>query len=352
VHNKTYRISKQALIDFCVAVCQKAGFSKEDAEITADVLVATDMMGTNSHGTKNLRMYIKKLKAGGIEAKALPKVIAQDEAWALLDGQAGIGMVVAYKAMKLAIEKAKKSGIAMVGVRNSTHFGAAGFYSAMAAKEGMAGIVMGNTEPNMAVPGGKGRYIGNSPFSYAFPTKDGDPVLLDIALSETAALKVIKAADMGQEIPPTWIVDENGDPSKNSNDFYKGALAPMAAHKGYGLSIMVELFTGLLMGGCISDEITSWVWDLPTPNRVSQTFIVVDISKFISMNAYGKRIEKYKNGIVNSPRHDGVERIYMPGEIEFTKAKKACAEGIFLPADVAESLIALSEDFKIALDFE
>ena len=199
-------VLKQDLKEFCRQALVLQGVSEKDAEITAEVLSSTDEMGCFSHGTKNLRMYIEKMKAGALDPKAVPEVIKEGPAFAIMDAKDSLGMVSSYKAMKKAIEIAKSSGVGFVAVKNSCHFGAAGYYANMALDEGMIGIAMSNTDPNVAVPGGKTMVIGNSPLAYAAPAKNQDPITLDIAMSATAALKINQAKADNKPIPDTWLV--------------------------------------------------------------------------------------------------------------------------------------------------
>ncbi len=337
-------IKKDDLLNFCTEACKKFGLSDETSRITAEVLTETDMMGTYSHGTKNLLDYMRKIQAGGIKVNGEIKVLKEGPAWAMMDGDAAIGMLCGYRAMEKAIEKAKEAGIGFVNIKNSTHYGAAGYYACMAAKAGMIGVSMSNTDPNMTVPGGKGKGIGNSPISIAVPQKCGEPMFLDIALSAVAALKVAKARQAGQSIPDTWIVDKNGYPSTNPADFYDdGAAQPMAAHKGYGLAMMVEILTGVLAGGALLHDMKSWCLDLPSENKVSHCFIAIDISKFGDFDEFEERLEGYTDAIHNSPKRDDSNAIYVPGEIENARYAKAVTDGVILPDDVADFLIKLSD---------
>ena len=348
-----YVVSSDELRSFCKAACEKFGYSPENAAITAEVLTESEMMGTHSHGTKNLVNYIRKGEAGGIHVNADIKVLKDGPAWALLDADASIGMVPAYRSMEMAIEKAAQYGIAIVNVKNGTHYGASGYYACMAAKKGMVGISMSNTEPNMCIPGGKGREIGNSPFAIAFPQKSGYPLYLDIALSTVAALKVEQAKKDGKTIPDTWIVDKNGFPSTNPKDFFDGGAAqPMAGHKGYGLSMAIEILTGVMSGGAILHEMTSWCWDLPTPNQVSYCSIAIDLSKFMDLDAFEDRLQEYTDAIHHTPVREGSAGILVPGELEINRYQRAQKSGIVLPPDVAENLLALSEMAGIELHME
>ena len=208
-----YKVKLDALKEFCEEALVKAGVSPENAETVADVLITTDTFGVMTHGTKNLNQYIQKMQAGGLDPKAEPTVEREGPAWAIMNGNKAIGMVTSCQAMQLAIRKAKEVGIAYVGVRNSCHFGAAGYYANLAAKEGMIGLSMSNTDPVIAVPNGSAKAIGTNPFSFAAPLDNGKSIFLDIALSNVAALKVIMAKEKGLSIPDTWLVDEEGLPS-------------------------------------------------------------------------------------------------------------------------------------------
>ena len=344
------RIDGESLYLFCRDVCLQYGFPEEDACTTATVLTETDLLGTFSHGTKNLRGYMQKTEAGGIHKNPKHRIITEGPGYALMDADAGIGMTAGVRAMRCAIEKAKETGIAIVNVRNSTHFGAAGYYACMAAKEDMLGVAMSNTEPNMSIPGGKGHGIGNSPLAVAFPNPDGRPIFLDIALSSVAALKILKAADAGQSIPDSWAVNAEGFPTTDPQDYLNGGAAqPMAGYKGYGLSVMVEILTGLVSGGKILHEMKSWNFCLPDANEVSHSFIAVDIHRLIDPAFYQTRLRQYYEGIHGSPLREGSERVFLPGEIENTHYADSVRDGIVLPDDTASSLRQLSEESGIPL---
>lgn len=347
-------IRKDNFKKFCALCCEHEGMTEENAGITAEVLCETDCFGTNSHGSKNLYGYVKKQRAGGMDFKAEPSVIKEGASFALMDGNAGMGMVAGYKAMELAIKKAKETGVALVTIRNSTHFGAAGFYSNMAAKAGMFGFAVSNVDPNMTIPGARGMIIGNNPLSYASPTAEGESVFLDIAMSNVASLKVVQARKDGVSIPDTWIVDKDGAPTSDPSHYpEEGAMQPFGAHKGYGLAVMTELLTGVLAGGAIGSlgEIKSWCFDPEVPNNVCHTFIAVDVDKFCGRDSYLARSAKFINAIHETPKAKGAERIYMPGEIEWTKHEK-WTETVELPDAVANALREMSADLGIAVHFE
>jgi len=329
---------------------EKGGMGREDAEIAADVLVTTDLFGIHSHGTKNLRKYIKKIQSGGINPRAVPKIVAEGDSWAILDGKAAIGMVESYKAMEIAIKKAKKSVISYVGVKNGSHFGAAGYYAYMAAKQNMIGIAMSNTDPNMSIPGGRGAIIGNNPFSYAVPTGTDKAIILDIAMSTVAALKVIQAEKDKKQIPDNWVVDKDGLPTTDASDYTEkgGSLQPMAGYKGYGLSLLVEVLVAVLTGAGVTKESKSWNNELSLNCNSGHAFIAINIDAIMPLSLFKNRIDNLVNEIHESPKASNAGRIYLPGEIEWEKYDYAQKNGIKLPEYVFESLQRLAKDLNIA----
>ena len=345
------KIRLEDLREFSVKALMSAGVSENNANTVADVLITTDTFGVVTHGTKNLYPYVQKMQAGGLDAKAEPSIIGEGPAWAIIDGNKAVGMVSACKAMNLAIEKAKKVGIAYVGVRNSCHFGAAGYYANMAAKEGLIGLSMSNADPVIAVPNGRNKAIGTNPFSFAAPLDNGQSVFLDIALSNVAALKVIMAQENGQQIPDTWLVDEDGLPTTDVQKFPKNAsLQPMAAHKGYGLAVLVELLSAVMTGAGMLSQITSWNLDMPSANNAGHAFIAIDVSQMMPAEQYNGRINQMINEIKNGPKAKGAEHIFMPGEMEWSKREKALQSGELQLTDaMAASLRQLSDAAGIPL---
>lgn len=346
------KIKLNDLREFSVKALTKAGLSMENAEITADVLVTTDTFGVMTHGTKNLGQYIQKMLAGGLDAKAEPTVECEGPAFAIMNGNKAVGMVSGCKAMNLAIEKARQCGIAYVGVKNSCHFGAAGYYANLAAKEGLIGLSMSNADPVIAVPNGSQKAIGTNPFSFAAPLGNGRSVFLDIALSNVAALKVIMAQEKNMPIPDTWLVDEDGRPTSDAFKFPKSAsLQPMAAHKGYGFAVLVELLAAVMTGAGILSEVSSWNLDMSSTNNAGHAFIAIDISKMLDSEVFYARIGQMANELKNGSKAAGAERIFLPGEMEWEKREKALQSGeIELTDAMAASLTALAQASGLQLD--
>lgn len=347
------RIQLDALKEFAIKALVKTGLSENDAEITADTLVTTDMFGVLSHGTKNLYQYILKMREGGLDPEAVPTIEAEGPAWAIINGNAAIGMVSSCKAMKLAIEKARQCGIAYVGVRNSCHFGAAGYYANLAAKEGMFGLSMSNTDPNMSIPNSAGVAIGNNPFSFAAPLKNGKSVFLDIALSNVAALKVVMAREKGETVPDTWLVGSDGKPTTDPGLFPGGSfLQPMAGHKGYGLAIMVEILASVITCSGLMSEVASWNLELSAKNNAGHAFMAIDIGKMLPMDLFEERMERMAGELKNAPKAKLADRILLPGEMEWERYDAAKERGwIELTDAMAENMEHLSELTGVAINW-
>lgn len=347
------RIGIEELKAFCRSVLLREGMTEADAATTAEVLVETDAFGVHSHGSKNLSGYINKAHKGGVSLHARPEIVQEGSAYAVIDARESLGMVAGTMGIELACKKAADSGVALVTVRNSCHFGAAGYYANLAVRRGMVCLVMSNVDHNMTVPGARGMVIGNNPVAYAAPAKSVPSVFLDIALSNVASLKVVQARKDGREIPSTWIVDKDGLPTTDPSHYpEEGAMQPMAAHKGYGLSVFVDLMCGILSGGStsVSGEITSWCFEPEKVNKACHTFLVVNPLLFGAGESMAERVEEMADTLRGAEKAANANRIYVPGEIEWEKHRKAEADGIDLPPEVEGSLRELSETSGVPLN--
>jgi LDH2 family malate/lactate/ureidoglycolate dehydrogenase len=346
------KVAASKLEAFCVAALRKARLSETDARTTADILVTTDAWGVFTHGTKNLRGYIRRLRSSGLRANASPKVVKEGPAWAIIDADSAIGMVGSVFAMRVAMAKAKVSGIGYVGVRNSCHFGAAGCYAAMAVAEGMIGIAMANDVPSMTVSGARGAVLGTNPIAFAVPTGEKHPILLDMATSAVAGGKVFAAATLGKPIPTGWIVDSEGQPTIDPKLFPNAAsLLPMAGHKGYGLALLIETLSAILTGASIAGQVLSWSFgDASRATDHGAAFLALDVNAFMAREIFEQRVRQTLAEIRAAPKAKGVERIYVPGEMEWERREGALAKGIELPEDVIASLRPLAEEMGIGLE--
>jgi ureidoglycolate dehydrogenase (NAD+) len=335
---------------FCVEAMVKAGMMQEDADITAEVLVTTDTWGVYTHGTKQVRGLMKNYRDKRMDLHAKPELVGEGPSWALFDGHRSMPMRTSAWAMQTAIDKAKKTGIAYSAIRNSGHYGAAGYYANMAAQQDMFGISLTNVDPGVAVPGARVPLMGTNPVAYAAPAGKEYPVMLDIATSVVAASKVFAAKELKKPIPEGWIIDKDGLPTTDPSGYPEaGALMPMAGHKGYGIALMVEIITGVLAGGAFGSAVTSWVKEIPEPVNQSHSFIALNIGAFIPIDQFKQRMDELIRFIKSAPRAKGAERIYLPGEMEWESRAKALKSGMMLPDHVMVRLQGLADDFGISI---
>ena len=346
------RVSADELHAFCIKALRLAGASDSHAQITADTLVMTDTWGVFTHGTKLLRDYIRRVRGGGLKTDVEPQVVAGGPAWSIVDGGSCLGHVTSAFAMNDAIARAKTSGIAYVGVKNSCHFGAAGYYAWLAAKEGLIGIAMANDIRSVAAAGSRLCVTGSNPIAYAVPT-GGDPILLDIAISTVAGGKVYAAFQRGEPIPDNWIIDSEGRPTTDSSLYpASAALTPMANHKGYGIALLIETLSGLLTGANITWQVGSWIWHDPSlPTNHGAAFLAIDIAKIMPPDQFAIRVTHLVDEIHASPTADGVERLLIPHEREWNHRRKALVEGINLPSDVVGKLVGLAGDLDLKAEW-
>lgn len=347
-------ISIESLATFCITALTKVGMSRTDAETTANALVTTDAMGVFTHGTKLLGGYLNRLKGGGYRANAIPRIEREGPGWAIIDGESALGQVGSVFAMRTAMAKARQVGIAYVGLTNTGHIGAAGYYAVLAAREGLIGMITGNDMPSVAAPGSRGAVLGSNPIAYGIPVGDGDPIILDMATAAVAGGKVYAAHQRGEPIPPTWLIGPDGKPTTDGSLYpYQAALAPMAGHKGYGFGLWCEILSGILPGGRITWEIGSWIFDEPSkPSRHNASFIAIDIAAMVPREQFEQRLRKLIDEIHAAPTADGVERVLLPGEREGNLLRRAQAEGIALPADVVAKLETVAREFEVEGVFE
>ena len=343
-------VSFDALHRFAAEAFRCTGVSDADATTGADVLATTDAWGVFTHGTKCLAGYLRRLKAGGLRAQAAPRIVAEGGAWATVDGDSSLALTTSAFAMRTAISKAKQQGIAYVGVRNSCHFGAAGYYAWLAAREGLIGLSMANDVPSVAAPGSRCAITGSNPISYAVPAGRHPPVLLDMSTATVAGGKVYAARFRGEKIPDTWLIDANGRPTTDPSAYPDaGALQPAAGHKGYGISLLIEMLSGVLTGAAVTWKVGSWMWDDGTgPTHHGAAFIAIDVNAIMPAADFARRMESLVDEIHAAPRADGVERLFVPGEMEWERHARAMKVGIALPEDVVASLKNAAEMTGIA----
>jgi len=298
----------------------KVGVSESDAVIILDTIIFANRRGVATHGVGRLPLYVHKIAAGHYNPKNDFEVLADNAAYALMDAHNGFGQVVAHKATKMAIAKAKQFGVGVVGVRNSNNFGTAGYFGDMAAREGCAAMVYANAAPAIAPTGGNKTIFGTNPLCYAYPGNENhDPILLDMATTIAARGKIRLAAKNGEKIPVDWALGPDGQPTDDPNVALKGSLLPIGGYKGYGLSMFVDIFAGMLTGSHFAGEVKN-LSKMEEDSGNGHLFVVIDLDKFMTVDEKQERITHFYEA-VKACGEKG--KVFMPGELEYIKMKKA-----------------------------
>ena len=327
---KQKNIAFEVIERFMMSILVKAGIPAGDAAIIGDVLLKADKLGFDSHGVNRLKpIYLDRIKDGILNPVTQFEIVKEGPTTAVIDGHNGMGHVIAFKAMNLAIKKAKEFGMSMVTVRNSSHYGFAGYYPLMAVKENMIGITGTNARPSVAPTFGVENMLGTNPLTFGMPSDDPFPFLLDCATSITQRGKVELYAREGKEMPKGWVIDENGESKTNSievlDDFIKGraALTPLggvgdetAGYKGYGYATVVEILSAALQQGAFMKMLLGFENGKKVPYPIGHFFIVIDISAFTEPDNFKKTTGDILRELRASKKMPGQNRIYTAGEKE------------------------------------
>ena len=317
-------ISRHALEEKVVKILGTLNVSFEDAKMIADTLIQAEVWGVTSHGLLRLEHYVRCLQSGGILPDAKFTVEQQCGNWVRASANGGLGIPASCKATELVIKMAKEHGIAIVNLKESHHNGAEGVYAHAIAKEGMIGMVMSTGNPIMAVTGSCEATIGNNPFAYAVPAGKYNTLMMDVAMSAVADGKVQVAKATGKLLEPGCILDKEGKPSVVPDDYLSGGvLLPFGAHKGYGLSVMVECMAGIMSGAALTHEIDSWNKKPGHCGNTGHMFMAMDISKMMPVADYERSVETMIEQFKSAKRAEGVAEIFYPGELEHRRAAQA-----------------------------
>ena len=351
------RVNHEDLKEFVKNVFVKLGVPDEDAEITADNLVTADLRGISSHGVARLRRYVDGLRNGVVKKDPEIKIVRESPVHALVDGDFGLGQPVAYKAMKIAIDKAKKNYFGIVGVKNSNHYGIAGYYALMALKEDLIGVSMTNSRPLVAHTGALGRTIGTNPISFAAPSQEEPHFVLDMATAVVPIGKIEVYARRGKPIPEGWAIDERGEILTDPIKALKaGTLLPLGGlgellggHKGYGLSVMVDILSGILTGANWGPFVGPTQG--PEPSNVGHFFMAINVEAFMSLDEFKERMEELKKYLKTANLHPKFRRIWIHGEKSWLTMKYRKKHGIPLYVKVVNSLKEISEEVGVKAPF-
>ncbi|MGB3335601.1 MAG: Ldh family oxidoreductase [Devosia sp.] len=298
---------------FIAALFAAAGLSLPAAQRVSDALVEADLSGRGSHGILQADGYLARLMAGAMSTSDTPRIVSDRGGAIVLDAEGIEGHLAAEEAIHIGVTRAREQGVATVAVRHGFHFGVAGRYVRLAAEQGCVAIVMCNTKPVMAAPGGAERLVGTNPLAIGIPTLD-EPFVLDMATSTGSYGRIRQARAAGQAIPPDWALDADGEPTTDAAAAMEGFLLPMAGAKGFGLSLAIDLLSGLLASGGWGAGLGSIDDDVSKPSNGAYLFIVIDIAHFRPPEEFREQSSAAGKRVRSSRRAQGTQRLYTPGE--------------------------------------
>ena len=329
--------SFETLNRFCRDAFGAFGFSEEESGEITDVLLKADLYGIESHGMQRMVRYHKGIEKGTIHPEARPEVVFETPVSAVIDGHSGMGQLISIFAMKKAIEKAKTTGVGIVTVRESNHFGIAGYYAKMAADEGLLGMACTNSEAIMVPTFGRKAMLGSNPIAVAMPA-DPYPFFFDCSTTVVTRGKLEMYNKMGKPLPEGWALDKNGHPSTDAPDVLAnivakngGGIMPLGgssevsgSHKGYGYGMICELFSSIFSLGVTSDKCCTF----PDRTGICHGFMAVDPAVFGDQQAIRDHLSQYLEELRESPKADGQDRIYTHGEKEVFAEQERRKNGI------------------------
>jgi ureidoglycolate dehydrogenase (NAD+) len=337
------RVPHQRLAAWAVACLEKVGVPPPEARLVGESLVQTSIWGVDSHGVLRLTHYLRRITIGSIKPAAVPVVTRTGPVTAQVHGEDGLGIVHATLAMETAIEMARESGVGVVGVGHSSHCGAVGLYSRMAAREGLVGIAMTHSSSVVVPHGGRERYFGTNPISIAFARQGGEPVCLDMATSQVAWNKVLNARIENQPLEPGVAVDAAGDPTTDAHAA-RAAIplgGPIYGYKGYGLALMIDLLCGAMNGMTYGRHINNMYEELDKPRKIGHMMIAIDPGRF----AGAETLEATVDAMVKDLKTRG--EILHPGEPELIAERERRASGIPIDSEALADMIAWSKKLGV-----
>ncbi|MDR1626713.1 MAG: Ldh family oxidoreductase [Spirochaetia bacterium] len=333
--------SEERLRAWCNRVLKKCcGVTDDYADAVSGALVSANLRGVDTHGVNLLQYYVRRYR--NIPHGEI-RVTADAPAFCHIDGGGHMGPAVSVFAMDKAMEKADACGVGLALAENSSHFGATGYYTCRAASKGYIGLAATVAYKSMAPWGGLENFIGNNPFSLSFPWREF-PIMLDISNSVTARNKIINYAREGWELPEGWATDSEGAPTTDARKALEGFLQPIAGYKGVGIAMMVEIIVGTLAHGQYATGIKPNA-DPQGPQNVPHLFMAVKGDCFMAKEEIGRTLEKFVSDFRAVKRMKGVDRLLLPGEIEYSREQECKKNGVPLTRALVEELNGFAREF-------
>ncbi|CEG26509.1 ureidoglycolate dehydrogenase [Bacillus sp. B-jedd] len=332
------RVTKEQLKNLITKKLHKAGLSEEHAGGVAEVLVHADARGVHSHGAMRVEYYAERISKGGTNTKPDFKFEKTGPCSAIFDGDNGAGHVASKLAMDEAIQMAKENGIAVVGVKRIGHSGALSYFVQQAVEADLVGISVCQSDPMVVPFGGAEPYYGTNPIAFGAPGKDGEHIIFDMATTIQAWGKILHARSKNESIPDTWAVDSNGEPT--TDPFKVNALLPIAGPKGYGLMMMVDVLSGVLLGLPFGNKVSSMYHDLTEGRNLGQLHIVINPEFFAGLGVFKDAIAQSIKDLKEIKPAPGFDQVYYPGEPNVLTEQEYEKNGIEIVDDIYEYLVS------------
>jgi L-2-hydroxycarboxylate dehydrogenase (NAD+) len=350
-------IAADVLKDFMREVFVHLGVPADDAKICAEILITSDLRGIESHGIQRMKMYFDRIRQGVQFPVTEVEIVRESPTTAVIDGHNGMGQVIGYRSMQMAIEKARQYGMGAVAVRNSSHFGIAGYYPLLAIQAGMIGMTFTNARPSIAPTFGVRPMLGTNPIAFGCPTDEPFPFLFDAATSITQRGKLEVLDRVGKPVPAGWVIDQEGRALIDAHDcldrFGKesAALLPLGGsgetlggHKGYGLATMVEIFSAALQTGSFLYGLTGiGEQGQRQPNRLGHFFMAINVESFTSLDDFKKTTGTILRELREATRQPGCPRIYTAGEKEYENEQRVLEQGVVIVPSLQTDICTMIE---------
>ena len=342
------RIPVPQLETFITRALEAVAISNDDARSIAELMVRADVQGSDGHGVFRLPQYIRRIMGGAVNIKPNIRIVREAAGMALVDGDNGMGYLVMRFATEKAIEKAKKAGVAWVGVRSSNHAGPASLYAVMPLEHDMIGLYLAVGNANhLPAWGGLDMLLSTNPIAVAIPALEEKPIVLDMATSVAAYGKVKTKAQRGELMPEGWMMDRTGAPLTDPKRADQGFLLPIGGYKGYGLALVFGLLAGTLSGAAMGRDVVDFNNDDSTPTNTGHAIVAIDLAAFGDVDAFKRRVDTLIRDLRASERMPGVEAVRIPGEGSQRAREDRMRNGVPIPAALRVALDKLAEELAV-----
>jgi L-2-hydroxycarboxylate dehydrogenase (NAD+) len=346
---ETIRYAAAKMTRFAAGAFESVGMPQKDAEIVAADLVKANLRGVDSHGVSRIPMYLDRIRKGLVNPRPQIRVETVAGAVASVDGDNGMGFLAAHRATDKAVELARTSGIGLVGVSRSTHFGMGALYALQAIEAGYISLIFTNSSPAIPIWGGRTTFLGASPIAAGVPGGKHPPYVMDMAMTVIARGKIRLAAMRGDPIAEGLALDSEGYPTTDAAKAFEGVCLPFGGVKGSVLAVLMDLLSGVLTGANYAGRVKSLYFDESEPQNVGHMFLAIKPDLFMSLTDFAARMDDFVETAKAQPKAGGVDEILIPGEPEARCEKKRLVEGLPITPDIVADLEAVAKQAGILM---